>query len=282
MNRAMRSVLLFVMMVAACGTPGAGATTLVRMSLDQLAQASSVIARARVVNRESRWNGQHTQIVTLTTVALNQTLKGKPASTLVIEQPGGVVGRIRSYVPGTAILYPQAEYVLFLEPSSPDRGRYRLVGMAQGAFRVYRDAATRQERVILPRGSVSAAPRSAGRLAGSTVPFEQFRQAVAATVVTPVTIPPGTSIPVEIRSATSSGVGRMDLEGRVTSDLFPSRGVLIPAGSAIYGTAEKLKDTWNIRWTELSTRGVRIAISARSQESAQGSLQGRILLVTVK
>ncbi len=283
----MKSRVLVFVAIAMCWTClPVQATTMVRMSLNQLAQASKTIVRGRVVSQESRWNSQHTQIITLTTVALGQTLKGDAAPTLVIEQMGGVVGHLRSWVPGTALLRPQAEYVFFLQPSTTRASRYLLVGMMQGAFRVYRDATTRQERVVLPTGSMATGqaetPQTSGNLAGPTMPYQAFRQAVATSVNAPLAIPSGLTIPVEIRSASFQGVGRMDIEGRVTSDLFPNRGVVIPAGSAIYGAAEREGNTWHIHWTEISTRGGRAPISALSEESADGSLRGRLLVVTVR
>ena len=279
-------VLLIVAFLAGWAVITVHATTLVRMSLDHLSQASSTVVRGRVVNQESRWNAQHTQIVTLTTIASGQTLKGNAGPTLVIEQMGGVVGHIRSWVPGTALLRPQSEYVFFLQPSTIHANRYLLVGMTQGAFRIYQDASTRQERVILPLGFTlsgqAASAQTSGGVAGSTMPYQAFRQTVASSVGAPLRIPSGLSIPVEIRTAAFQGVGRMDIEGRVTRDLFPNQGVVIPAGSAIYGAAERVGNNWRIHWTEISTRGGRAPISAISEESAEDSLRGRVLVVTVR
>src|SRR5712692_5436265 len=81
--------------------PRAGATTLVRLSLEQLTEASSAIVRGRVVSQESRWNPHHTRIVTFTTLAVAETMKGAPGSTVVVEQLGGTVGNIRVHVSGT-------------------------------------------------------------------------------------------------------------------------------------------------------------------------------------
>lgn len=67
----------------------ARATTMVSMSLEQLTQASSDIVQARVVNQLSEWNATHTQIMTITTMAVLQTLKGNPPSTLQVRQLGG-------------------------------------------------------------------------------------------------------------------------------------------------------------------------------------------------
>src|SRR5579863_8687179 len=92
------------------------ATTMVRMSLEQLSQASSVIVRGHVVSAETRWNSDHTRIMTFTTVAVDQTMKGSPGATIVVQQLGGTVGNRHVYVPGSARLAPQASYLLFLEP----------------------------------------------------------------------------------------------------------------------------------------------------------------------
>jgi hypothetical protein len=133
----------------------AHATTLVRLSLEQLSQASTAIIRGRVVSQESHWNDTHTQIVTLTSVRVDRVLKGQPASTVVIEQQGGAVGRIHVHVPGTARLLPQGDYLLFLEPAPTNPARHLLVGMLQGSYRIYRDSSTMEERIIQPVGGFS-------------------------------------------------------------------------------------------------------------------------------
>lgn len=280
----LRSLFIAAVLATWFCRPAQG-TTLVRLSLDQLSQASSAVVRGRVVRQESGWNPEHTQIVTLTTISLGQALKGHPPSALVVEQPGGVVGHIRMWVPGVAFLRPQAEYTLFLEPSAAHPSRYLLVGMSQGAFRVYRDAATRQERVILPFGALKAGVQESGAesyLAGPTVPYTEFRRQVGAVVSAPVTVPRGTSIPVVVHTTEFQGAGRLGIEARVTADIFPNAGVVIPAGSSIRGTAQRVAGLWKISWTDLVVRGSRIPLSASSEEPADGSLQGRMLTVLVR
>jgi hypothetical protein len=278
-------VLLLLAVSILCSTPLARATNLVRMSLPQLSQASSTIVRGRVLAQETRWNPQHTQIVTFTTVAVSGVMKGNPASSLVIEQLGGVVGHIRSWVPGTALLRPQAEYMLFLEPSKAYSSRYLLVGMLQGAVRIYRQASTHQERVILPLGSLAIQTQNeqaGASMVGPTLPLGQFRQEVAKAVSAPVRIPRGTSMPVVIDSADFQGVGRMDVAGHISSDIFPNAQLVIPAGSPIRGAAERVGGNWRIYWTEVEIRGTRVPLSASSDEPAAGSLRGTSLLVMVR
>jgi hypothetical protein len=277
--------LLFVALWVCWAAQPAQATTLVRMTLEQLSQASSAIIRGRVVSQESRWNPEHTRIMTFTTIALVQTLKGHPPSTLVIEQPGGKVGEIHVFVAGTVRFHLQTDYVLFLEPSSADSSRFLLVGMVQGACRIYRDAATGQECVILPLGFLSRAAQRTGpgsTVAGPTLPLSELRQQLATALATPVAIPRGTSISLAIRSTESEGVGRAHVVGRTTSDIFPSSGVVVPAGSLIEGTAQRISGTWRIYWTEISVRGTRVPISATSEEPAGSSLRGRMLVISVR
>lgn len=277
--------LLWAVFVAVLMAASASATTLVRMSLDQLAEASTEIVRGRVVSQETRWNPEHTRIYTYTTLALEQTYKGNPPSSLVIQQPGGRIGNVHVFVAGTIQFHAQAGYVLFLERSPGDPSKFLPVGMMQGAYRIYRDAKTQEEKLILPLGSLMRGAPASGAgsiIAGPAVPARQFQREVSAALSSPLTIPRGTAISVAIKSAQFSGVRRMDVKGRTTSDLFPNSALVIPAGSAISGMAERTGDSWKISWTEVSIGGKLTLLSARSTEPAAGPLLGRVLVVNVR
>jgi hypothetical protein len=255
------------------------------MSLDQLAEASTEIIRAHMVSQQTVWNPQHTRIYTYTTLALDQTYKGDPPSLPVIQQPGGTVGKTRVFVAGTVQFHAQTGYLLFLERSSADSSKFLLVGMVQGAYRIYRDEKTQQEKLILPLGSLTRGVPASGPgsiLAGPAVPVHQFQKDISASLSSPLTIPRGTAIPVAIKSAQFAGLRRMDVRGRTTTDLFPNSGLVIPAGSAISGLAERVGDSWTISWTEVSIRGRRVLLSARNMEPAEKALQGRTLVVNVR
>jgi hypothetical protein len=263
----------------------ASATTMVRMSLEQLAEASTEIVRGHVVSQQSLWNPQHTRIYTYTTLVLEQTYKGSPPATLVVQQTGGTIAKVHVVVAGTVQFHNQAAYVLFLEPSPTDASKFLLVGMMQGAYRIYRDAATQEERLILPLGALqrgSAAPGAAPLIAGPSVPARQFRSDVSAALSSPLLIPSGTAIPVSIKTAQFTGVRQVNLQARTTTDLFPNSGLVIPAGSAVSGRAERVGDSWRISWTAVSIRGRPVLLSARSSESAAGSLRGRVLVLKVR
>lgn len=263
----------------------APATSLVRLSLEQLSQASTEIVRGRVVSQESRWNSRQTQIVTLTTIAIDQKVKGRPPAALVIQQPGGTVGNLRVLVPGTVRFTRQSSYVLFLEPVGENSSRYCLVGMVQGAYRIFRDAGTNEERVIEPLGGVFLGHSETARgekTSARSVALAEFRKQLSAALIAPIVVPSGTSIPVIILSAESRGVGRVRVLGRTTSAIYPSAGALIPAGSPVEGTGQLRSGRWRIHWNEVSVRGRRVAISARQEEPAGGTLRGRVLVLSVR
>ena len=263
----------------------ASATTLVRMSLDQLAEASTEIVRAHVLSQQTVWNPQHTRIYTYTTLALDRTYKGDPPSSPIIQQPGGTVGKTRVFVAGTVQFHTQTGYLLFLERSSADQSKFLLVGMLQGAYRIFRDEKTGEEKLILPLGSLTRGTPASGPgsvLAGPAVPVHQFQRDISASLSSPLNIPPGTAIPVAIKFAQSAGARRIDVRGRTTTDLFPNPGLVIPAGSAISGMAERVGDSWTISWTEVSISGRQVVLSARNTEPAAKTLEGRRLVVNVR
>jgi hypothetical protein len=276
---------LFAGLVVVLMAVSAYATTLVRMSLDQLAEASTEIIRGHVVSQATLWNPAHTQIYTYTTFALEQTYKGNPPSTLVVQQPGGTIGKVHVFVAGTIQFHPQAGYVLFLERSPADPSEFLPVGMMQGAYRIYRDGKTDEEKLILPLGSLTRGVPVSGAgsvVAGPAVLVRQFQRDVSAALSAPLTIPRGTAIRVAIKSAQFAGTRRMDVKGRTTSDLFPNSSLAIPTGSALSGRAERIGDSWKISWTEVSIGGKQVLLSARSTEPASGSLQGRVVVVNVR
>ena len=277
--------LALAMFLARLGTARASVTTL---SLEQLVQASTDIVRGHVTNQESRWNENNTQIVTLTTIAVEEQIKGRVPAMVIVEQPGGTVGNIHSEVTETARFHLGGDYVLFLEPTKPNPLRRQVVGMNQGAYRIYRDAATNEERVIQPspksveRDQTSATDPAAEPPAGAeTIPLNHFRQQLSAAQAAPLVVPKGTSIPVVIETTEFEGVGRMRVVGRTTADLLPNSKTAIPAGSIVEGSAQKWQGVWKVYWTQVSVHGVSTPISGSSEEFSEG-LRGRSMMVRVK
>ncbi len=242
-------VSMVILIAGWCAIP-ARPTTLVRLSLEQLTEASTAIVRGHVVSQESHWNPAHTHIFTTTTIAVDQALKGNVQPEVVIEQLGGKLGNRREYVAGTVHFFPQARYVLFLEPAAPGTGRYMVVGMTQGAYRIYQDAETHQERVIRPFGGALFYGAGGGVEPAATTPLKEFGQQVSTVLEAPVVIPSGTSLPLVIEATESRGVGRLSVLGRT--------------------------------WTDVSIRGARVPIVGTSGEPAGEPLGGKRLVVRVR
>jgi hypothetical protein len=277
----MKVLVLATVLVGALGSISpARATSMVSMSMEQLTQASSDIVQASVVGQVSEWNATHTQIVTITTLAVSQSLKGNASSTIQVRELGGTVGQVTQSIMGDVSFRPQGEYVLFLEP---DNGSdYHVVGLSQGAYPIYADAASHDERVVLPlsQASIQGLVSGGGNPAG-TVPLVGFHKYVSTIVGAGIQIPHGLSLPVSIAYTESRGSGRAHVYGKTTAQLFPNKTVVIPAGTEVEGEAVLRGASWTIHWDEVNIRGVHAEIFATSNEFV-GSLRGRNVILNVR
>src|ERR1043166_8749660 len=111
------------------------ATTLLRMSLQQLAASADTIVRGRCLGVESRW--ENGTIWTLAEIDVTESLKGTPPARIRLRSPGGRVGHIVSTVDSTPKLRLGQDGVFFLQKNS--LGVYSVSAWAEGMFRVRRD-----------------------------------------------------------------------------------------------------------------------------------------------
>ncbi|WP_434381223.1 hypothetical protein [Melittangium boletus] len=112
----------------------AGATTLLRAELPELAQSSDAIVHGTVRRVESRWSGDGRRIITDVEIQVTESLKGQPGATVLVTQPGGRVGDIGQRVSGLATFTPGEEVVVFLARQGAEA--FRVSGMAQGKYKV--------------------------------------------------------------------------------------------------------------------------------------------------
>jgi hypothetical protein len=93
----------------------ASATTLVRMSLEELVTANETVVIGQVLDAHSYWGPGASLILTDVRFAVSEVLKGDPQEKeLTITLPGGRVGDRTHVLVGTAELEPGNSYVLFL------------------------------------------------------------------------------------------------------------------------------------------------------------------------
>lgn len=161
--------------------PALQATTLARLSLDQLAAAADGVARVRCAAAKSRW--EDGTIWTVTTFDVIETLKGSLPAQVVVRLPGGRVGHLTAAVDGTPKFRPGEQAVVFLE-----RGRgggYSVAGWVQGTFRIAQDPNSRREIVTQDSGGFAvfdAATRTFRAEGIRKMPMDQFRARVGAAI----------------------------------------------------------------------------------------------------
>lgn len=157
----------------------AGATTVIPMSVEQLTHASSNVVRARAARSWSEWNPQHTAIFTYTQFAIESQLKGTAPATLVVKQPGGIVGGTEQKVSGVRQFAGKERTVLFLRPSIAADGTMVVVGLMQGHFRVEQTA----EGAVASNGvpdvkAYNSASGTVSAFEGGRMPLRELEQRV--------------------------------------------------------------------------------------------------------
>jgi hypothetical protein len=108
------------------------ATTLEQLTLDEMAQKSTAIVRARVTGSHSGTRGA--SIYTYFELQVIETWKSAGQKTTEVAVPGGVADGIRQSVTGAPELKPGQEYVLFLWTSRS--GLTQVIGLSQGLFQL--------------------------------------------------------------------------------------------------------------------------------------------------
>ena len=125
------------------------ATVMKALSMTKLVEKSSLIVEGQVSDIRTTWNENQTMIVTEIDITLapeNAVLKGKQGNnTVTLKLWGGTVSDQTTIVLGNPSFSMDENVLLFLRPGR--RGEFngflRLVGMAQGKYRVENNVAKR-------------------------------------------------------------------------------------------------------------------------------------------
>lgn len=114
----------------------AGATTLLKMSMNDLILQSTSIVRARITGSRSVSSGG--DIYTYYQLQVSETLKHGAILPAEVAVPGGVYGNLRQVGVGSPVLTQGKEYVFFLWTSRS--GMTQVIGLSQGMFNLTQDA----------------------------------------------------------------------------------------------------------------------------------------------
>jgi hypothetical protein len=121
----------------------ASATTFVRLGFADLTRTATAVARLRCVASESFV--ENGQIWTATRFAVLETAKGTLPAAITVRTPGGSAAGVTAHVEGAPRFRTGEEVFLFLvaAPGEP----WKILGWAQGTFRIARDSSGGRERL---------------------------------------------------------------------------------------------------------------------------------------
>ena len=107
------------------------ATTVQRLSFDELVSKASSIIVGKVDGSRTFWSGK--LILTTYTLEVDETLKGQPSRTIELTTIGGTIGTVMLHVSGMPTFEKGENAVVFVEKS----GAFStIVGLGQGKFTV--------------------------------------------------------------------------------------------------------------------------------------------------
>jgi hypothetical protein len=108
------------------------ATTIPGTTFEEMTDRSEVIATGRVTRSWTAWDDSHKYIWTHYEIKLSGTYKGRPDSSLVVSEPGGVVGDRGMMIAGVSGYAVGEQVAVFLERMP--NGYLRTTGWGQGKF----------------------------------------------------------------------------------------------------------------------------------------------------
>jgi hypothetical protein len=173
--------LLFPFLLLLPPFPAVRATTLVRLSLDQLAAGSDAVARVNFSSAETRW--ENGTIWTVTTVKVVETIKGNLPAEISVRLPGGRVGHLTATVEGTPRFHPGDDAIVFLKNSPA--GGFTVAGWVEGTFRISRDPRTGNQTVTQDSSAFAVfdpATKTFRTEGVHRMPIDEFRGRLASAV----------------------------------------------------------------------------------------------------
>jgi hypothetical protein len=124
------------------------------LTLDALIARSERIVYGRVLSTRPAWDPATQTIWTHTELLVLDSPKGRSGSTVVISEPGGVLGEVGHVFSGVPSFSVNEEVVVFLH--AQEGQRLRVTGLRQGVYSVRRDPDTGRRVVQAIRAEYAA------------------------------------------------------------------------------------------------------------------------------
>jgi len=126
------TVLTIILMLCS----NAGATTLLKMSLDEITNNANEIVLGTVQGSSYQWDLDNSQIYTYSKINVEKVIKGNAETKeITVKTPGGEIDKVIMEVPGSPELKQGQKCIVFLYNADP-RYLSNLVGFTQGKFTV--------------------------------------------------------------------------------------------------------------------------------------------------
>ncbi len=136
MNRFSLFLVVAVAALTLVSAQAVQATTVQKLTLQDLTKNSAGIVMARVEDASSSWDAAHKEIFSFYTLHVLQSVKGMKGKTIVtLRQLGGSVDNISSIVPGMPSFRKGEEVVVFLTRNDA-AGYPWVMGLQQGKYTI--------------------------------------------------------------------------------------------------------------------------------------------------
>lgn len=132
MKRVTSLLLAQSVMMTAFLASFANATVVISQSLEEMAQTAPIIVEGTVEQVQTQWAESAARIYTYAEISVSRPLKGKVKSTVLVKQPGGIIGELGHSVAGAARFKTGEKVLLFLEPAVDEDEVYLVWSMAAG------------------------------------------------------------------------------------------------------------------------------------------------------
>ena len=133
MRRKLLVGLVFSIVLLAGLSLVARATTVERLSLEELARRSQSIVQGVVRGSRTYWSPDRKLILTNTTIEVTEAIKGQATRSVEVTTVGGQIGDTVLHVSGMPAFIPGEDTIVFVERSS---GYLTVLGLGQGKFTV--------------------------------------------------------------------------------------------------------------------------------------------------
>ena len=127
----------------------ARATTILKMSDDDMVRHAALIIEGKVKKIASKWNADNTQIHSFIDIDVTNEIKGALAQDpkrIQIRVLGGTVGNVTMVIVDAPVFEVDEEVLLILRPNF-DKWLFPIVGFNQGKFRIDTDPNTGKKTV---------------------------------------------------------------------------------------------------------------------------------------